>query len=129
MSLIAIPRPVDSERKRSRNVCVVSSRLPDRNGAKRSGGGSVTPGGRCQIMKANLFPPVLVTWNFTLPGAIDAPAVSQASSLQRISKVCSMEESTGSIGNRKVASLSGLVPSSAPASASTSNVAVSPGST
>ena len=79
MSLTPIPSlpPITSERKRSRKVCVVSSRLPERNGAKWSGGGRSTPGGSWMIPKAKRFFAVLVISKVTLPGAI-VPAVRRA---------------------------------------------------
>ena len=51
MSLMPSPSLVTSERNRSRNVCVDSSRLPERNGAKCSGGRD-HPGGKAMIPKS-----------------------------------------------------------------------------
>lgn len=70
--------PMTSLRKRWRKVCVVRSRLPDRNGAKLNGGGPSTPGGNWTTPSKNRFAALLTMSSVTLPGA-RAPASGSAS--------------------------------------------------
>ena len=73
---------ITSERKRSRKVCVVRSCLPERKGAKCSGGGRSTPGGIAMMPKGNRFFAALVISKVTLPGATVPPSGLQELSSQ-----------------------------------------------